>query len=1198
MTKSHLRHLWVFFVMLSISGGGLLSTAMAADWIGGNGDFGDANQWGGTVPGPADDAIFDAGGFYDVIFNSDPTTLSLQVHDDVLFESGDPGNLSTYTLESGTTSVTLDNNSVLQVFDLNINAAGDMLILGGSNLAIGGGATFNVDDTLIDDGQLEVVGGSLLISPNDSLTIELNGTLVLDGGQISTGELFNNGGFFDFFGGTLDITGATGLTVGPTGALGSNPLVDVGQIINITETTTVEAGSTLTIDGGEFTTGVLELSGGAGTLDFVNGTLGITGQELEVGAGGVLGGGFTLGFGQTLNVSNQTRVPGGESLDIDGGDFTTDTLVFDGPGAGINLLSGTATFNNLFTRNGSVVVFGAGNNFVVPGEIIVGEDGTGSTLEIRDGATVESANGAIGDLLGAEGEVIVRGAGSTWTMTDNGAKFQIGNDGDGTLRVVQGGNVFANGANIGDETTSLGTLIVDGPGSLYGKSSDPSRNVDVGFRGIGILEITNGGGVEGIGTRIAADVDTFGDVLVQDPGSTLTNDGGTAVGANATGTGTLQVLDGGVVNDGGNSSIGVLGAATIDGTGSAWNIGGDLNMAASSLASLTIIDDGTVNVAGTLTIGSDGAGEDALVSLDGGTLNVGGLVPDGTFDWSSGSLGFTGPGGFTVGPGGDLGDNFTLDAGKSIDVANTTSVDAGSTLTIEGGDFNTDELSVSGTDALFVMQSGTASANRVSISNGGLVRLNGGEFTSAQPIIIGGGAGIELGGGTLNTPSVQLLAGGQLSGSGTLQGAFSGGAGSLIVVDSGSLSLGDAASFQGFGTGGSIRVESGATLILGSAGFARLGPLTTLNGGTLRADNGVALTQGSNLVGRGTVSGRFAAGAGSVIQATGNLTLGDANHFGGFVSSGELRTGANIVTIHDRNQAELGSVTTLGDGAGNPGVVVAANSVVVGFGRAIQGHGTVDTPNDAAKPLVNNGTIAGESAARPISLPGFVKGVGSFDNVEFDGTFSPGLSPAALSMGSVVYGENSTLQIELAGLQAGSQYDQLNHSGTVTLGGTLEVSLLNDFQPSAGDTFEIMNFASSTGQFSSFSGLDLGGGLRLDPQFDATSLTLVTIGGSVFGDLTSNGFVDFQDLTVLLANWNKMVAAGDGNLVDEDTSVVNFQDLTVLLAAWTGPGPAGAPEGALAGQAVPEPSAVILLILGALAGMPLLRRRSVARRRG
>ena len=62
-------------------------------------------------------------------------------------------------------------------------------------------------------------------------------------------------------------------------------------------------------------------------------------------------------------------------------------------------------------------------------------------------------------------------------------------------------------------------------------------------------------------------------------------------------------------------------------------------------------------------------------------------------------------------------------------------------------------------------------------------------------------------------------------------------------------------------------------------------------------------------------------------------------------------------------------------------------------------------------------------------------------------------------------------------------------------------------------------------------------------------------------DLTGNGFVDFEDLTVLLANWNKDVTAADGNLVEPLTSVVNFEDLTVLLAAWTGPGAAAAPVG-------------------------------------
>ncbi|MCH8047777.1 MAG: hypothetical protein IID44_29130 [Planctomycetes bacterium] len=62
-------------------------------------------------------------------------------------------------------------------------------------------------------------------------------------------------------------------------------------------------------------------------------------------------------------------------------------------------------------------------------------------------------------------------------------------------------------------------------------------------------------------------------------------------------------------------------------------------------------------------------------------------------------------------------------------------------------------------------------------------------------------------------------------------------------------------------------------------------------------------------------------------------------------------------------------------------------------------------------------------------------------------------------------------------------------------------------------------------------------------------------------DLTGNGFVDFQDLTVLLANWNQDVTAAEGNLVNPLTSVVNFEDLTVLLAAWTGPGGAASPPG-------------------------------------
>ncbi|MCH8921579.1 MAG: hypothetical protein IIA67_00345, partial [Planctomycetes bacterium] len=63
-------------------------------------------------------------------------------------------------------------------------------------------------------------------------------------------------------------------------------------------------------------------------------------------------------------------------------------------------------------------------------------------------------------------------------------------------------------------------------------------------------------------------------------------------------------------------------------------------------------------------------------------------------------------------------------------------------------------------------------------------------------------------------------------------------------------------------------------------------------------------------------------------------------------------------------------------------------------------------------------------------------------------------------------------------------------------------------------------------------------------------------------DLTGDGFVDFQDLTILLAHWDQMVSAGQGNLVDPLSTPINFQDLTFLLAAWTGPGGAASPQAA------------------------------------
>ena len=102
----------------------------------------------------------------------------------------------------------------------------------------------------------------------------------------------------------------------------------------------------------------------------------------------------------------------------------------------------------------------------------------------------------------------------------------------------------------------------------------------------------------------------------------------------------------------------------------------------------------------------------------------------------------------------------------------------------------------------------------------------------------------------------------------------------------------------------------------------------------------------------------------------------------------------------------------------------------------------------------------------------------------------------------------------------------------------------------------------------------------------------VVANSPLIGDLTNNGFVDFEDLTILLANWNRHTSPARGNLVNADTTPINFEDLTVLLADWTGPGPApaGSPEAALGTEAVPEPSGLLLAVM-ALLGLSFYRRR-------
>ncbi|MDD5215455.1 MAG: LEPR-XLL domain-containing protein, partial [Methylococcales bacterium] len=120
-------------------------------------------------------------------------------------------------------------------------------------------------------------------------------------------------------------------------------------------------------------------------------------------------------------------------------------------------------------------------------------------------------------------------------------------------------------------------------------------------------------------------------------------------------------------------------------------------------------------------------------------------------------------------------------------------------------------------------------------------------------------------------------------------------------------------------------------------------------------------------------------------------------------------------------------------------------------------------------------------------------GNGSLDlNVINKGIVSPGHSPGIQTFQNFTQDTTGLLEIQLGGTSAGTAYDQLNISGKADLGGLLSISLIDNFQPKIGDTFDILKFGSVQGSFEGAKGLY---GFNSDYYFDLvqtpTSLQLV-----------------------------------------------------------------------------------------------------------
>ena len=103
--------------------------------------------------------------------------------------------------------------------------------------------------------------------------------------------------------------------------------------------------------------------------------------------------------------------------------------------------------------------------------------------------------------------------------------------------------------------------------------------------------------------------------------------------------------------------------------------------------------------------------------------------------------------------------------------------------------------------------------------------------------------------------------------------------------------------------------------------------------------------------------------------------------------------------------------------------------------------------------------------------------------------------------GNYTQGAGGSLNVALGGTGAGVGYDQLAVTGTASLGGTINISTINGYVPPVGTSFQVLTFASKTGDFQTYNGLYIAGQIGLLPAYSPSSnpanLTLTTAGNVV-----------------------------------------------------------------------------------------------------
>lgn len=225
--------------------------------------------------------------------------------------------------------------------------------------------------------------------------------------------------------------------------------------------------------------------------------------------------------------------------------------------------------------------------------------------------------------------------------------------------------------------------------------------------------------------------------------------------------------------------------------------------------------------------------------------------------------------------------------------------------------------------------------------------------------------------------------------------------------------------------------------------------------------------------------------------------------------SGLTTQSGTTLTVHsaiDLNGETLdlnGGLNDLATGTSSNGQgTLNINGVISGSGAVGAFFGTirlnaVNTFTGTTN-ITNGAAVFVGGAIGPVNLVnGTLEGTGTTGAVTSSGgTVAPGDSPGILNTGNVSFSSATTLAIEINGATVGTQYDQLNVTGTVVLGNAI-LALSGSGAP-VGSVLTIINNDGADAVSGTFSGLPQGAQITLGSSVFQISY----VGGANANDVT------------------------------------------------------------------------------------------------